>query len=252
MRPHRDETRARLAVADGVGWLSLEGPRRGLRIGERAAREICDLTAEIDDREDVRVVVVTASGDDFCCGVESPGDWEERHDWVAALAGLSRPTVAALRGEVSAEGAETALACDLRIAADDVRISFPYLRQGRLPRHGATQRLPRCCGRLVALDLLLTGRVVRAAEALRAGLITRRAPVRELQRVVAREAAALAAKGPLALRLAREAVLRGVEMPFEQGVRFEQDLYVLLQTSEDRAEGVRAFLEKRRPVFRGR
>jgi enoyl-CoA hydratase len=235
------------SIADGVARITLRRPR----VGQRAAQDLCGLLEEIDLDDDVSIVIVQGGGRAFCLGVEGAGDWQRRHDWVAAVGRSTCPVIAAVNGDAVAEGVELALACDLRIASAAARFSLPQLAEGRLPSHGATQRLPRLVGRTRALDMLLSGRRVAAREAEAIGLATRVVAARSFAAAVRREVAALRAKGPLALRMAKEAVTKGSEMTLDQGVRLEQDLYVLLQTTADRAEGVRAFLEKRRPRFRG-
>jgi enoyl-CoA hydratase/carnithine racemase len=153
-------------------------------------------------------------------------------------------------GEALAEGAELALACDLQILSASAGMGFPHLHEGRLPRHGATQRLPRAVGRTRALELLLSGRRVGAREAARIGLVSHVAPAARFDATLRGIVTSLLAKGPLALRLAKEAVVKGADLTLDQGIRLEQDLYVLLQTTADRAEGIEAFLRKRRPRYR--
>ncbi len=239
---------ASYTVSRGVAWITLPTPR----VDAAIAQGLCDAVEEIEHDESIRVVVVRNRGRDFGLGVETGGDWETRHDWVAAVGRLTVPVVAVLSGAAMAEGCELALACDLRLADARARLALPQLASGQLPRHGATQRLPRLIGRTRALELLLSGRAVGAREAERIGLVSRVAPAGGLDALMRELVTQLAGKGPVALRLAKEAVNRGVDLTLEQGVRFEQDLYVLLQTTADRAEGVRAFLAKRPPRFRGR
>lgn len=236
-----------LTVVRGVGWLTLPGAR----VDRDAAQALCDAAAEIAFDASVCVAVVRGRGRRFCVGVTEGDDGPARHDWVAAVGSLTVPVVAAIAGDALAEGAELALACDLQVASAAAQMGFPHLVEGRWPRHGATQRLPRAVGRTRALELLLSGRRVRAREALRIGLVSHVAPAAGFDAAVRRLVDGLRAKGPIALRLAKEAVLKGSDLTFEQGIRLEQDLYVLLQTTADRAEGVRAFLAKRRPKFRG-
>lgn len=236
-----------LTVVRGVAWLTLPGER----VDRDAAQALCDAVAEIAFDESVCVAVVRGRGRRFCVGVENDADWASRHDWVAAVGSLSVPVVAAIAGDALAEGAELALACDLQIASAAAGIGFPHIVEGRLPRHGGAQRLPRAVGRTRALELLLSGRRVGAREALRIGLVSHVAPAAGLDTTVRQLVEGLRAKGPIALRLAKEAVLKGSDLTLEQGIRLEQDLYVLLQTTADRAEGVRAFLRKRPPRFRG-
>jgi enoyl-CoA hydratase/carnithine racemase len=247
-RPTHRTPSPRLSIADGVAWVTL--PRA--RIDQRAAQELCDAAERVAFDESVAVAVVQASGPAFCTGVDGGGEWETQHDWIAALGGLTVPVIAAIGGDALAEGAELALACDLRIAAGRARFAFPHIAEGRLPRHGATQRLPRIVGRTRALELLISGRVIRAREAERIGLVSEVVEPAKLDTAVRRTLETLSAKGPIALRLGKEAVLKGADLTLEQGIRLEQDLYVLLQTTADRGEGIDAFLAKRPPKFRGR
>jgi enoyl-CoA hydratase len=144
------------------------------------------------------------------------------------------------------------MACDLRLASSRARFALPQVTAGRLPAHGGTQRLPRLVGRTRALDLLLTGRSVDAVEAEAMGLVSRLASPSRFARLLDGLVAELQSKGPIALRYAKEAVLKGSDLTLDQGARLEEDLYVLLQTTRDRREGIRAFLQKRPPVFRGK
>jgi enoyl-CoA hydratase len=235
------------SVLGRVAWITL----RRSRVDQQTAQRLCDLAEEIELDDAISVVVLRGTGKAFSLGVDDGGDWERRHDWVAAVGRSTRPVVAAVNGHALAEGCELALACDLRIASSAARFSMPQVAEGRLPSHGATQRLPRLVGRTRALDLLLSGRPISAGEAEAIGLATRAVPARSFERTVRREVAVLSEKGPIALRMAKEAATKGLDLGFEQGIRLEQDLYVLLQTTADRAEGVRAFLRKRRARFRG-
>jgi len=241
-----------LEIANGVAWLRLERPAARNRITVDLAQALCDAAEaiELDDR--VRLVVLSASGPSFCAGVEDAGEWEQCIDWVEAIAHVTPPVIAAIQGDAIAEGFELALACDLRLVSTKARFALPYLAEKRLPSHGATQRLPRLVGRPRALDLLLTGRVVRAREAEAIGVATRVVPPGKLTAELDNMVRVLSAKGPIALRFAKEAVLKGGDLTLDQGIRLEEDLYVLLQTTRDRSEGICAFLDKRRPVFRGR
>jgi enoyl-CoA hydratase len=236
---------------NGAAWIHLTRAGSGNRIDASLAHALCELTEDLEFDESIAVVVVAASGDAFCLGVEEGGVWEQRADWVQALATLSRPVVAVIQGDAVAEGCEMALACDLRVVSTRARFALPQLREGRLPRHGGTQRLPRLVGRMRALDMILTGRIVDASEAQAIGLVSRVAAPDELEATAHEVVAGLCRMGPIALRYAKEAILKGADMPLDQGIRLEEDLYVLLQTTADRREGVEAFLARRRPIFRG-
>ena len=242
----------RFKVERGVAWLRLQRLHSGNRIAYDLAQAICDVVDDIEHDDDVRCVVIAAAGSSFCLGVEEPGPWETEADWIAALAGLTRPVVASVQGDAVAEGLELLLACDLRIAATTARFAMPHLVEGRLPTHGGTQRLPRVIGRTRALDLLFTGRAINAIAAEKMGLVSRVVPAARLTATVRSLAKELATKGPVALRFAKEAVLKGADMTLQQGIRLEEDLYALLQTTADRREGVLAFTKKRRARFTGR
>jgi enoyl-CoA hydratase/carnithine racemase len=168
-----------------------------------------------------------------------------------ALAGVPQPTVAAVRRKAHSVGMELALACDMRIAAEGTTFAMPETGLGLVPLGGATQRLPRAVGRSQGLRLLLTGAEIDAAEARRIGLVADVVPDGEEYEAAVKVARTIASRGPLATRFAKEAVLRGLEQPLQQGLRTELDMTVILQTSEDRAEGVRAFVEGRPPKFSG-
>ncbi|MGE0227297.1 MAG: enoyl-CoA hydratase/isomerase family protein [Dehalococcoidia bacterium] len=168
-----------------------------------------------------------------------------------ALATLPQPTVAAVRGPAHSAGLELALACDMRVAASTATFAAPETALGLMPFGGATQRLPRAVGRSQALRLLLSGLEIDAAEAKRIGLLVDVVSEGEEVDSALRLARSIASRAPIATRFVKEAVWRGLEQPLQQGLRTELDLTVILQTTADRAEGVRAFVEGRAPRFTG-
>jgi enoyl-CoA hydratase/carnithine racemase len=170
---------------------------------------------------------------------------------VEAVAALPMPVLAVLDGPVRGEALELALACDLRLASLDAAFVMPHLAEGRLPCCGGSQRLSRLVGLSAAFELFLSDGW-QAERALRLGLITGAVPAEALAGEALRWADALAARAPIAARFLKEVVRRGMEVPLEQGLLIEEDAYLLLQTTEDRKEGIRAFLEKRPPRFRGK
>jgi enoyl-CoA hydratase/carnithine racemase len=172
-------------------------------------------------------------------------------DPFGCFAELPQPVVCAIGGDAMGAGLELALACDVHVAADNARFSLPEVARGLLPLAGGTQRLPRLVGRGKALEMILTGEAIGAEEALRIGLVSAVVPAERLVAEAEAIASRIAERGPLAVRYAKEAISRGLEMPLEQALRFETDLTIILQTTEDRAEGVRAFLEKREAEFKG-
>jgi enoyl-CoA hydratase/carnithine racemase len=222
------------------GARSLITPAIGLRLME--------LFEQVEDDTAARMLAITSAGGGFCSGFEA--DVDSR--LVESLAVISKPTVAILNGDALDAGLELAMAADIRVAIASAKFAITDLNRGAMPRFGATQRLPRLVGAGNALRMLLTGVAVDGREAMRIGLVTYLAGSRrELGDETSKVAQAILSRGPLAARLVKDAVLKGYDMTLEQGVRLEEDLYALLQTTADRAEGVKAFLEKRKPLFRG-
>lgn len=229
----------------------------------RALRDACEGASEDPA---VRSIVLTGEGDAFSTGWDweaFAGDSNERllqslraggvlGDPFGCFADSHKPVIVALNGDALGGGVALVLAADIRISVAGARFGLPEVDAGLLPMGGAIQRLARLVGRGHALEMVLTGESIDAAEALRIGLVTEVVAKGELVARTQAIADRLAERGPLALQYAKEAILRGLDMPLEQAMRFETDLTVILQTTEDRAEGVRAFLEKRRPEFKGR
>jgi enoyl-CoA hydratase/carnithine racemase len=190
----------------------------------------------------LRAIVLSGSNWTFAPDVEA-------RPLVEACAALPQPVVAAIDGPAHEEGLELALACDIRIASSRATFRMGQVGEGRIPLAGGTQRLPRLVGAAVANRLVLLGQEIDADEAVVCGLVSELQDDPE-QRAV-QVAATIAKRGPLAERYAKEAMNRGMEMPLEQALRYETDLTIILQSTADRGEGVRAFLEKREPRFRG-
>lgn len=209
---------------------------------------------------EARALVLTGKGGSFAAGWDAAllGDIEALKqagalgDPFGCLAELPKPVICSLNGDAIGGGLALALAADIRISSDGAKFGLPESSAGMLPMAGATQRLSRLVGRGKALEMILTGESVGAEEALRIGLVSEVAPAGKLAERAQQIADRIAGRGPLALQYAKEAVSRGIDMSLEQALRFETDLTVILQTTEDRAEGVRAFLEKRKPEFKGR
>lgn len=208
-----------------------------------ASAEVVCACDEIASRDDISVVLLAAP----------PGTLDEATAETArALELLPQPVVACVEGAVAGAALEVILACDIRIAGAGASFSMPQIRDGRIPSAGGTQRLPRLAGRAKAAEMILLGVTLDGQEALACGLANAVAADGESLAEGQRMASRIAQQGPLAVRYAKEAVLRGLDMPLEQALRYETDLTVILQTTEDRAEGVQAFLDKRAPRFDGR
>ncbi len=219
---------------------------------------------EVKHDDSVRVVVVTGAGDKaFVAGADinelarlSPPDAKEhalRGQHVFDLiANLGKPVIAAVNGYALGGGCELAMACTFRLAADTAVFGQPEIDLGLIPGYGGTQRLSRLVGRARALDLILTGRRIKAAEALAIGLVDRVVAPAALLDDARALANVLAAKPPLAVRYAIQSVMRGLELPLAEGQFLEASLFALVASTEDMHEGTRAFLEKRAPVFQGK
>jgi len=221
---------------------------RSARLSAEAAARLIELCEEVEDDESARMLAITGTGRVFCSGFAP----DVNPTVVESVAVLSKPTVVILNGDAIDEGLELAMASDIRVASVQSRFALTQLAHGALPRFGGTQRLPRLVGPGHALRMLLTGGAIDGTEAHRIGLVAYLARnERDLARTAGSVVEAILSRAPLAARLAKDAVLKGYDMTTEQGIRLEEDLYALLQTTADRAEGVRAFLDKRKPLFRG-
>jgi len=219
--------------------------------------------ARVSEGQEVRAVILTGAGDKaFCAGA----DLKERATMSEAevrafLGGLRRTLrvmelsgtvyIAALNGSALGGGTELALACDLRVAAPAAELGLTEVRLGIIPGGGGTQRLPRLIGPGRAKDLILTGRRVNAAEAFAIGLVQRLAPEGRLMEVALAVAEQVAENAPLAIAAAKRAVDRGLDLDLDAGLALELEQYETVLRSEDRLEGLRAFAEKRRPLWKG-
>lgn len=250
-------------VSEHVATVTVNRPEKRNALNGTVRREIVQVLDAIRDEEDVRVVVFTGAGEKaFVAGADvaefdAVGPIEQRlamdsrrlYDEVAVF---PKPTIASIRGFALGGGCELALACDLRIAARSARLGQPEIKLGLLPGGGGTQRLPRLIGYGQALRLILTGDPIDADEAHRIGLVELLVDDAQLEERTRDLARTLAERSPLALRLAKDALRAALEMPLSAGLRYERELFVTAFASRDKAEGVRAFLEKRPPRFIGR
>lgn len=250
---------------DGIARLTFNRPEVMNARNRQMREEIVQVMTEIRDDPDIRVAVLTGAGDRaFSAGrdlkeaaqekrpiIESRQQKLERGD-TETIANLNKPIVAAINGYALGGGLEMALACDIRVAVDEAKLGLPEVTRGMIPGSGGTQRLSRLIGLGKALELILTGAIIDAHEALRLGLVNKVVPRTDLMFAAEEYARKIASNGPLAVVFAKEAIRKGYEMSLEDGLRLETDLSSLLQTSEDIKEGARAFVEKRPAQFKGR
>jgi len=234
-----------------IARLTINRPEANNTINQQLSQELAEVCHRINQDDDICVVIITGSGKVFCGGSE-PDLGECRYRPAGAIAGIDRPVIAAINGDALGEGLELALACDIRITSPKARFGLSQVADGLIPVDGGTQRLPRIVGRSKALELLLTAETIDAEEAVQIGLVDRVVSEEKLASEVEALAKTMAAKGPVALRYIKEAVNKGLDITLEQGLRLEADLYFLLQTTADRTEGIKAFLEKKPPRFTGR
>jgi len=254
----------RYEAQDGVALITLDRPDVLNAMNNQMRTELFEIFTRLRMDESVKVVVVTGGGDRaFSAGADirefleppTPTHFREsrkRLDFRSEMDRCPQPIIAAIRGFALGGGLEFALACDIRVAAEDAQLGLTEINLAIIPGGGGTQRLPRLVGRGKALEMILTGMRVPAAEALRIGLVERVVPVSELMPAAQGLARDIAAKAPIALRYAKEAVVSGLGLPLQDGIRLENDLATLLRTTEDRVEGARAFVEKRKPKWTGR
>jgi enoyl-CoA hydratase/carnithine racemase len=246
-RPSSVPGRVEIERHDGYITATLHG-RHGNRVSAAMANALIELAYEVEDNDAVKLLVLTGAGGAFCSGFD---DGVDPHV-VESLAAVAKPTVALIGGDALDEGLELAMALDIRAAVAAAQLGMRQLSRGALPRFGGTQRLPRLVGGAQALRMILTAAAIDGRRAMELGLVTYLAETREEFAAVAGQLIeSVTSRAPIAARLVKEAVVKGFDMTLGQGIRLEEDLYALLQTTEDRAEGVRSFLEKRKPLFKG-
>ena len=248
-----------------IAYLTLNRPEADNFINQQLAQELIDICRQVDRDDEVYAVVITGAGDRVFCGGSalelmlpdgnlasgSSGSAGVELDVATAIAAIEKPVIAVVNGDAVGPGLELALSCDIRLAASGARFGLPQVTSGFIPLWGGTQRLPRIVGKSKALELILTGEVIDAEEALAIGLVSQVLPPSALAEAVEALAQSMAGKAPIALRYIKEAVNKGMDLTMEQGLRLEADLYFLLHTTADRTEGIRAFLERKPPRFQG-
>ena len=245
-----------------IASITLNLPGSGNAITTRLSEELSDVCASINSDEEIRAVIITGTGKHFCVGTapaEFPLAIASQAKQASSLPPVTRtildidpPVIAAINGDALGQGLELALACDLRIAAETAYFALPQIASGLIPQDGGTQLLPRIVCRGKALEMILLGESVNAMQAWEIGLVNRVVPSKELESTVAEITEAMSARGPISLRYAKEAIQQGLDLSLEQGLHLEADLYYLLQTTEDRIEGIKSFQERRTPKFKGK
>jgi enoyl-CoA hydratase len=247
----------------GVAVMKIDNPPMNA-LDEQVMFEMEDCARRIPSDENVKVVVVTGEGPTFVVGADinkvSEVDTVEKgidatsraHAILNLIANSCKPYIAAINGLCLGGGTELALACHMRIAGDQAQMGLPEILLGIMPGFGGTQRSARLLGTARALEIMLTGKFVDMREAERIGLVNRVVPNAEVLDEAMKLAKSISSKGQVAVRAIVEAVMEGVKLPLDDGLALESRLFGRLAESEDKQEGIRAFFEKRKPVFKDR
>jgi enoyl-CoA hydratase len=251
-------------VSDQIARITFNRPNVLNALNRKTMDELGDCLKKVRADDDIRVLILTGAGEKaFIAGADinelsqqTPVNGREftlyGQEIIHRLETLGKPAIAAINGFALGGGCELALACTLRIASRNAKLGQPEVKLGIIPGYGGSQRLSRLCGKGVAHELILTGEMISAEEALRVGLVNRVVESGELLATAEAIAKKIIANAPLAVKYAMEAVERGMEMPQEEGLYLEATLFGLCCATQDMREGTRAFLEKRPPKFEGR
>ncbi len=255
-------------VKDQIAYVTFNRPESMNAVNRQMAGELVKACRQIEEDGAVRVAIFTGAGDRaFSAGMDlkeraetgiSPIERRRQklsatiHTQTRAVAAITKPTIAAIRGYCVGGGLEFALACDMRVAAEDAKLGLAEVKRGLIPGAGGTQRLARAVGMAKALEICLTGDNVSGAEAQRLGLVNIAVPASDVMKAAEDLAARILKGAPLSVLFIKEAIKKGVELSLDEGFRLESDLSALIATTEDSKEGPRAFAEKRAPVWKGR
>jgi enoyl-CoA hydratase len=251
-------------VSEQIARITFNRPNVLNALNRKTIDELGDCLKKVRADDAIRVLILTGAGEKaFIAGADinelsqqTPVNGREftlyGQEIIHRLETLGKPAIAAINGFALGGGCELALACTLRIASRNAKLGQPEVKLGIIPGYGGSQRLPRLCGKGLAHELILTGEMITAEEALRVGLVNRVVESAELLATAEAIAQKIIANAPLAVKYALEAVERGMEMPQEEGLYLEATLFGLCCATQDMREGTRAFLEKRPPKFEGR
>ncbi len=249
--------------ADRIATITVNRPDKLNALNDAVMADIDAAFAHAKADDGCGVVILTGAGDKAFVAGADIGELATQtvrggkakslygQSVLANIENLGKPVIAMINGYAFGGGLELALACHLRTLAAETRVGLPEVGLSIIPGYGGTQRLPRVVGRGRALEMILTGKPIDAETALRFGLVNRVAPAAELREVTEKLAGAMLGNGPLALGMAMESVLRGTETTLEEGLRIECDLFGIISSADDMREGLNAFLEKRKPEYKG-
>lgn len=251
-------------IKDQIACITFNRPKVLNALNRKTVEELGDALNHAREDGSVRVLILTGAGEkSFVAGADinelaqrTPVDGKDfslfGQEIFHRLETMGKPSIAAINGFALGGGCELALSCTLRIASKNARLGQPEVKLGIIPGYGGSQRLARLCGKGIAHELILSGEMISADEALRVGLVNRVVEQAELIPTAESIAKKIAANAPLAVKFAMEAVEHGMEMPQEEGLFLEATLFGLCCATEDMREGTRAFIEKRAAQFKGK
>ena len=255
-------------VRNQIAFATFNRPESMNAMNRQMTKELVDACKQIEEDNAIRIAIFTGAGEKaFSAGMDlkersetSFSPIERRQQKLSAtlqtqtraVAAITKPTIAAIRGYCVGGGLEFALACDMRVAAEDAKLGLAEVKRGLIPGSGGTQRLPRTVGVAKALEICLTGDNVTGAEAQRLGLVNIAVPASDVLKAAEDLAARILRGAPMSVLFIKEAIKKGVELSLDEGYRLESDLSAMIATTEDSKEGPRAFAEKRAPVWKGK
>jgi enoyl-CoA hydratase len=249
---------------EGTGVITINRPQVLNALNEKTISELREAFHKAKYDTNIKVVILTGAGEKaFAAGADineiqklnfaSGKTFSERGQALLDfIENLGKPVICAVNGFALGGGCELAMACHIRVAADSAKFGQPEVALGVIPGFGGTQRLARLIGRGRAAEIVLTGEMVQAEEAFRMGLVNKVVPKAQLMEEARKMAKSILSRSPLAVHLALQSILRGIEAPLAEGLKIESELFAHACASEDKEEGTAAFLQKRKPVFKGK
>ncbi len=248
-----------LAKNEGIAVITFTRPEAMNALNNRTRSEFRSAMADVAGDEEIRAIILTGSGKAFVAGSDikelqgtTPLDAHNIERLGEVVEKCKKPVIAAVNGFALGGGCEIVLACDIIIAHEKAKFGQPEIHLGIIPGGGGTQRLPRLIGACRAKELILTGDIISAHEADRIGMINRVVPMDALMDTALEIAGKIAAKSTSAVQIAKSAINRGMQVGLESGLAYEREMYSLSLSTEDKKEGVAAFVEKRKAQFKGK
>lgn len=250
-------------IKEGIGYVTMNRPKALNALNTEVLTELDHVFREIDKNKEVQVVIVTGAGRSFIAGADiaqmSELNGTEGRDMtiqgqlvMELIESINKPVIAAINGFALGGGNELAMACDVRIASEKAKFGQPEVNLGIIPGYGGTQRLPRLVGKGMAKKLIYSGEMIDAQEAYRIGLVQEVVPAEELMAAAEKLAKTIMEKAPIAIKMAKVAINNGLNTDLKTGVQFEAESYTSTFVSEDRVEGMKAFVEKRPAQFKNK